>query len=187
MGKWFRLENDADQANVRFISESMDDLDVVSYHEVEDNGPRRRVSCIEERCPLCKVGAQDTPIGKRRVSVFFALVDRRDGNVKFWERSMWSVEKELKAALERARPICGREFNIMRRGAKGDRQTRYNIFPEQDDGTTIDKLPPRPPLFGDEGVIAELSRSELEEIVARIMTPDVPRVERAVAQGADVF
>lgn len=173
---------------MRLLSETMDDLDVVTYHEVGEGGARRRVSCLEMGCPLCRVGKRDTPIGARRVAVFFPLIDQRDGVVKIWERSMWSVEKEIKMVLERCqKPLCGQKIEVVRRGAKGNIQTSYQLFAERPDDMTLKSLPERPALFGDDGVISEMNAAEMEEIIEGLMTPATLGADRVEARGADVF
>lgn len=195
-GRFFKLENDRDTARVRFLVETLDDLDVVTYHEVQLPGDarRRRVSCVEDDCPLCRVGRKgpDTPIGTKKVSVLFFVLDMRDGGVKIWEKSAWTVEREFQEPLRRIEPICERLVEVVRIGVKGDIHTRYSLFPLDRDGTKLEDLPPRLPLMGADGIIEELTRADMEALIEEVRLPRMPAGPALVgargnSRGEDIF
>ena len=91
--RFFSLKNDKDQAIVRFMVDSEEDVEIVAGHRYNYNGRQRLINCLRgpkegsEKCPLCESGE------KVVYRAFIKLLEyTRDdsGNIvaipKVWER-----------------------------------------------------------------------------------------------------
>lgn len=130
---FFSLKDDNDQAVVRFMFDSVDELDVVSLHRVSVGGRMRSVSCFRnpmqpvDACPIC--ASDKVPQQK----IFIPLVEySRDekGEVvaepKIWERPA-SYGNVLNSLVEDYGPLSESVFKVIRHGAAGERGTTYSV------------------------------------------------------------
>lgn len=130
---FFSLKDDNDQAVVRFMFDSVDELDVVSLHRVSIGGRMRSVSCFRnpmqpvDACPIC--ASDKVPQQK----IFIPLVEySRDekGEVvaepKIWERPA-SYGNVLNSRVEAYGPLSESVFKVIRHGAAGERGTTYSV------------------------------------------------------------
>ena len=132
---FFSLANDGDCARVRFMYNTIDDVEGVSVHEVEVNGKNRFVNCLREyndpidKCPFCR----DRIAVKAKVFVPVYVVD--EDAVKIWQRGKKFFSK-LSSLCSRYNPLVSKEFEVERNGKKGDTQTDYQLYP-MDDGEDL--------------------------------------------------
>ena len=83
-GSWFSLKDDHDTAKVRFMYESIDDVQMDVVHEVEVDGKKRYVNCIRsynepaDNCPLCRAGYKVTELADE--------IDKLNQNLEEWRR-----------------------------------------------------------------------------------------------------
>lgn len=133
---FFALE-DRKAKKVRFLYNSPSDIEAVSVHQVVlPDGKRKTVDCLRapnepvQKCPLCESGLK--PKGR----IYLALIseDSADrGTVYIWERSAQFIDT-LQGHYNR---YCGQNnipfvdyvFEIERHGAKGDTNTKYEVYP----------------------------------------------------------
>lgn len=128
---FFSLKNDKDTAQVRFLYDTIDDIEGFVVHEIELNGKKRYVNCLRESgdsvdvCPFCKAGKK--PFAK----LFLCLYDLRDNSVKTWERGAKYFSKVVGVCTRFAQnsPIRDAVFEIERNGVAGDQKTTYEIYP----------------------------------------------------------
>lgn len=143
-GGFFTLADDGDIAKVRFLYEEEDGSDVDYYvvHEVEIDGKKRYVNCLavdeeghihKEDCPLCQEKY------KMQEKLFLQLYNSDKGEVQVWERGKNFVKKIL-SYINRYGSLCAQEFEIERKGKKGDTSTTYEFFAMKEDGMTLDKF-----------------------------------------------
>lgn len=161
-GSYFSLKDNGDTAVVRFMYDTIDDVSLDVVHEVEVNGKQRNISCLRtydepiDNCPLCKAGF------KQKVKLFVPLyLDDKD-EVQVWSRGKTFIQ-QLASLCNRYKPLCSTPFEIERQGKKGDQTTKYQLYPHQTDGTTMDDLPELPDLST--GIVMDKSFDELSYFV----------------------
>lgn len=131
----FYLSDDNDEAVVRILHDDIDSFDIVASHNVQTNGKYRDINCVRDfsepvsNCPLCAMG------NKARVRMYIHLLQYdkdEQGNItctpKVWDRGIDYREK-LKSYLENYGPLSDIMCKIIRHGAKGDMQTKYEFVP----------------------------------------------------------
>lgn len=144
---FFRLAKDGEVARVRFMYNSIDDVEGVSVHQIELNDKKRYVNCLREyneplsKCPFCRDGIAVQ--AKLFVPVYVVDEDR----VKIWERGKKFFNK-ISGLCSRYPRLVEKEFEIERHGASGDTNTTYEIFPMDDsENLTMEDLPEIPDDF----------------------------------------
>ena len=158
-GGFFSLKNDKDVATVRFMYNTIDDVEGYSVHEIEVDGKKRYVNCLREYnqplddCPLCAA--------KFRVvaRLFVILYDVESEEVKIWDRGKTFFSK-LSSLCARYNPLVSTPFEIERNGKKGDTKTTYETYALDTDDVTLEDLPEVPELLGT--LILDKSYEELE-------------------------
>lgn len=132
---YFSLKSDGDEAVVRFIYSSPDQLELTSTHEVTINGKKRKVMCLRtpqeeiNKCPLCAAG------NRPQTKFFCKMVEYvRDENgqivivPRLWERSI-SFAKTLKSYFDEYGALSEMVFKIKRHGVAGSTSTTYDLLP----------------------------------------------------------
>lgn len=158
--KFFTLKNDRDTAIVRFLHEGEEDLDWYIVHAVEIEDKKRYVKCAEASdCPLCKSG------NKPQLKLFLQMVQKGDdeGVIRTWERGQKFIPKIL-SFINRYGNLCAQPVEIERLGKKGDTKTDYQLYPMEKDNKTLEELPKRQELLGENGFILQKSYSDMEKI-----------------------
>lgn len=133
---FFSLADDGDTAIVRFYIDSMDDFDLATVHNINVDGRYRNVNCLRdakdpiEKCPFCN--AKEVPVRQRFYIHLVQYVQDDKGNMipqaKVWERATTYAIK-LKGFMDDYGPLSDYLFKIVRRGAKGNMKTDYEIMP----------------------------------------------------------
>lgn len=137
---WFRLQDDGESAEVRFLVSDDDDLLnlIMPIHEVQMGPKKVKIRCTETAdCPLCNQG------NKPRLMVFLYLVDYRDGKIKVWERPNGFIGQVL-TLIDEYGPLNNRRYKIVRNGKKGDTKTSYVMMAKDKDDAGVADLPERP-------------------------------------------
>lgn len=160
---YFSLKNDKDTARVRFLYNGINDVLGYSVHEVEVNGKKRYVNCPREygesldKCPMCKAGS---PV---RVKYFIPLYLLDSGNTVVWERGK-EFGNKLSSLCSRYPNLVTHRFEIERNGARGSKDTAYEIYPladvPEDKDVRVDDFDVSDPLGG---LILVKSAEEMEE------------------------
>ena len=133
---FFSLKNDNDEAVVRIMHDSVNDFDIITTHEVKEDGKYRgRVSCIRSpreelsKCPICASGA---PVAQRMYIHLIQYVTDENGNIVpqpvVWERSI-SYANQIKSYIDNYGPLSDIICKIIRHGKPRDQNTRYEIIP----------------------------------------------------------
>jgi len=158
-GGFFSLKNDKDVATVRFMYNTIDDVDGFAVHEIEVDGRKRYVNCLREYtqpvddCPLCAA--------KQRVlaKVFVHVYDEETQELKIWDRGKTFFSK-ISSLCARYNPLVSTPFEIERNGKKGDTNTTYETYALATDDVTLEDLPEVPELLGT--LILDKTYEELE-------------------------
>lgn len=197
-GNFFSLKNDKDVATVRFMYNTIEDVEGYAVHEVEVDGKKRYVNCLRsynepvDKCPLC--AARYKVLAK----LFVMLYDVDAEEVKVWDRGKTFFSK-LSSLCARYNPLVSTPFEIERNGKKGDTKTTYETYALDTDETKLEDLPEIPELLGtlildktaeelnyflDNGVFPGSDEHEQEEQLARRRSavsarPSRPQVNRS--------
>ena len=160
-GGFFSLKNDHDTARVRFLYNSIDDVEGFAVHQVEIDGKKRWVNCLREygepvdACPMCKSGSFTT------VKYFVPLYNVDTGAIVVWERGK-KFGAKLSSLCSRYPNLVSHIFEIERVGAKGDTNTTYEIYEVGSDDTTLEDFEIPNPLGT---VVLDKTPEELEEFL----------------------
>ena len=149
-GGYFSLKNNKDIAKVRFLYDSVEDVEGFAVHELKDeNGSKFSkisVNCLREYgapiddCPFCKAG---NPV---KVKYYVPLYNMDTGTIQVWERGK-KFGAKLSSLCARYPHLVSHTFEIERVGEAGDQQTTYEIFETgQDDSRLEDFGTPTSPL-----------------------------------------
>lgn len=166
---FFGLENDKDVATVRLCHTDANDIEIISCHQIEVDGKRKKVSCLRSYddpvhlCPLCAAGM---PLQVRYFVHLLQYNKSFDGKVgvekKVWERGR-TFQKEILGLAGRYNPLWKTCFEIERQGKKGDQTTKYGIYPMN---YSLDEMPIEDEHLENDSVlgsiILEKSAEELE-------------------------
>lgn len=158
-GGFFSLKNDKDVATVRFMYNTIEDVEGFAVHEIEVDGRKRYVNCLRDYnqpvddCPLC--AAKQRVIAK----VFVHVYDEETQEIKVWDRGKTFFSK-LSSLCARYNPLVSTPFEIERNGKKGDTSTTYETYALATDDLTLEDLPEIPELLGT--LILDKTYEELE-------------------------
>ena len=148
---YFSLKNDKDVATVRFMYNSIDDVEGYAVHEVQHNGKKRYVNCLRsyneplDNCPFC--ANKQFQVAK----LFIPVYNEDEGKIQIWERGKKFFAKisSICARYANGTNLVSQMFEIERNGKAGSTQTTYEIYPVgQADSTTLDDLPDLPEILG---------------------------------------
>lgn len=133
--KMFSLKNDGDEAIVRIMHDSIEDFDIITAHQVEIGGKRRKVSCIRDprepvdNCPLCKTGAK---LQQRFFIHLIVYTKNPDGSITYkpmvWERTAGEYAKKFKTLIDEYGPLSESVWKIKRNGAAKSMDTTYEVL-----------------------------------------------------------
>ena len=180
---FFQLKNDGDTATVRFLHGSDEDLTLALVHEVEIDGKKKYVECLEEDCPFC------TAYGRPKLKLFLFVYDVSDEKVKMWERGPSMVDHIL-GFIDKYGEFNNRNYEIKRHGKKGDTQTTYQLFPD-DKGPLLDSkgkemdLPERPKLYG--RFVTQMDADKMAEFVQENEPVDRDKEQKNKAKSGPGF
>lgn len=124
---YFSLKNDKDTARVRFLFDSIEDVEGYAVHQVEIDGKKRYVNCLREYgqpisdCPFC--AAKMFTSAKYFVPIYNIDEDRN----QTWERGK-KFGAKLSSMCARYPHLMTHVFEIERNGKAGDTATTYEIY-----------------------------------------------------------
>ena len=173
------LQNDGDSAVVRFAYNTVEELcGCDSVHTIKNTQTDRfvTVDCLktdnsnpDSVCPLCAAGI------KMQKTYYLQVRNEETGEMQLWQRGENFVLNTLVPILEEyeceGTPITGVPIKIVRKGAKGDLNTKYNLIPKQVDGMTLDQFPDDIDVRAD-GIIREYDFNTLQNYVQTGQLPN---------------
>lgn len=137
---YFGLKDDKDTAVIRFLYNTIDDVEGVAVHEVEVNGNRTDIECLRryneplEKCPFCAAGI------KQNAKMYIPVYDQSSKESKIWTRGK-SFFQQLSSLCSRYNPLVATPIEVERCGKKGDVNTTYQMYPMQSDNAIIQDFP----------------------------------------------
>lgn len=137
---YFKLVNDKDVARVRFMYNSIEDVEGYAVHQVEIDGKKRYVNCLREynepidTCPFCREKMFTT------AKLFIPLYNIDDDRVQVWERGKKFIGK-ISSICARYPNVVSHIFEIERNGKPHETSTTYEIYEIDKDDTTLEDLP----------------------------------------------
>lgn len=145
--KFFSLKNDNDEAIVRIMHDSVDDFEILTTHEIRENGAYKgKVNCLRDpredisKCPLC---AANVPVQQRIYIHLIHYVRDEQGNIipqaEVWERSVLYATK-IKSYIDNYGPMSDIICKIIRHGRAGDQKTSYEIVPNLNKAVYTDEI-----------------------------------------------
>jgi len=155
---YFSLKNDGDVAKVRFMYNSIDDVEGYAVHQVEIEGKKRYVNCLRayneplDKCPFCEKKQF------QNAKLFIPLYNVNEDKVQIWERGKKFFAK-ISSICARYSNLVSHEFEIERNGKAGSTQTTYEIYEVGHDETTLEDLPELPTIIG--GLVLDKSADDM--------------------------
>lgn len=137
---YFSLKNDKDVATVRFMYNSIDDVEGYAVHQVEIDGKKRYVNCLREynqpldTCPFCREKMYT------QAKLFIPIYNVDQDKVQVWERGKKFISK-ISSICARYPNVVSHVFEIERNGKPKDTATTYEIYEVSKDDTTLEDLP----------------------------------------------
>ena len=132
---FFSLKNDGDEAVVRFMVDSIEDLEIMTVHDINVDGKFRQISCVRDprepidKCPLC---AREDRV-KQVVFIKMIQYENTPNGIEakpvIWQRNASTYAFRLKGYLDNYGPLSQILCKVIRHGAKGDMKTTYDIIP----------------------------------------------------------
>ena len=132
---FFSLQNDGDEAVVRFLVDSIEDLEILTVHDIRLDGKFRQLSCLRdprepmENCPLCAKGERVKQVVFIKMLQYTQTPDGIEVKPVVWQRSASAYAFRMKGYLDNYGPMSNILCKVIRHGARGDMQTTYDIIP----------------------------------------------------------
>lgn len=133
-GIGFFTLKDGEEAIVRIMCDSINELDILTVHPItvgNSTFPNRQVNCLRdpreplEQCPLCSAGNKV----KQKVFIKMIKYDPTTGEPSpvVWDRPAYKLVPTIKKYIDEYGPLSNIICKIARTGSKYD--TVYNIIP----------------------------------------------------------
>lgn len=142
---FFNLKEDGEEAVVRFVLDSVDDMEIYSVHTVKDGGKFKKFNCLRSpkeptsKCPFCEKDAQVNKTDKSFApsqKIYIKMLQYEpngDGtytpHAKIWERSAYVYAPKLKNYIDTYGDLSNIVCKVVRNGRAGDMKTTYEIMP----------------------------------------------------------
>lgn len=156
---YFRLKDDGDIARVRFMYDSIEDVEGFAVHEIEIDGRKRYVNCLRnyndpiDACPFCREHKA------QQAKLFIPLYNIDEDKVQIWERGKKYFQK-MSSLCARYNNLVSHTFEIERNGRAGDQKTTYEVYEVGKDATTLEDLPETPDVLG--GIVLDKTAEDME-------------------------
>ena len=181
--EFFSLKNDKDEAHVRILYETAEQLDIYATHRIEVDGKERYVECInpegDERLPSCPGCTRD---GYPSIKLFIKLFDITAQKYKVWDRGKTFIPT-ITGFLDKYKALTNRPYDIVRHGVAKSMDTTYQLFPLDKDDKTLADFEKQPEILGT--LVLVKTQQEMQDMIDGI-TPDSAPTRRKTS-GKDVF
>ena len=161
-GGFFSIANDKETKQVRFMYNTVEDIEGTSVHKVEIDGKERYVNCLREynhpvdECPFCRE--------KKAVwaKLFVPIYNIDDDAVQIWDRGKTMFQKmtSLCSRYATKNNLVSNVFEIERNGKPKDPKTTYEIYQIDRDETELEDLPELPKILG--GFVLDKTAEDME-------------------------
>ena len=181
---FFSLKNDGEKALVRILYTDPSEFEIYREHTVPTaDGRTRSVNCLREndavdpieKCPFC---ASNEPRRDRFYIKMLQYTVDSNGNVvveaKIWDRP-FSFAKKIISKLSEYGPLTDCLVFVKRLGAKGDKNTTYEIDYAVAENKSPERYPLKPELFDGYNVLGlRVLNKTAEDMVAFLNSGEFP-------------
>lgn len=185
--KYFKLENDKDKAEIRFLYKDVEDIEATTIHTIVLNGKERKIDCLGDKtnCPLCAAGKD------KQAKLFLNVENLTAGEIQMWERPSSFLSTIISYAERiKSKELCGTIWEIQRDGAKrkigekGGKPVNYLFFNVESDETTMDDFgeDEMPQIMG--SLILQKTAEEIEYFLDHGDFPKAEGAEEGRRSGA---
>jgi len=181
---FFSLKNDGEKALVRILYTDPSEFEIYREHTIPtSDGRTRSVNCLREndavdpieKCPFCEANEQ------RRDRFYIKMLQYtvdQNGNVvveaKIWDRP-FSFAKKIISKLSEYGPLTDCLVFIKRLGAKGDKNTTYEIDYAVAENKSPERYPLKPELFDGYNVLGlRVLNKTAEDMTAFLNSGEFP-------------
>ena len=162
---FFQLKNDKETARVRFLYNTVEDIQGESVHEVAVNDKKRYVSCLRnyrdpmDACPFCREKMFT------QAKLFIPVYNIKEDKVQIWERGKTFFSKMTSVCSRAENPsIVAHIFEVERNGKPHDQKTSYEIYDIEKDDTILEDFE-APNIVGPKGFVLEKTDDDEEDEV----------------------
>lgn len=161
-GGFFQITKDKGVKAVRFLYESVDDIEGTSVHKIKINGKDRYVNCLREydepieNCPFCR---ERIPVQARLLIPLFNI---EENEVQIWDRGKSMFDNLVgvcQRATKKGSSIINHIFEVERHGKPNDKKTDYQIFDTDEDDTELSEFE-IPKIIG--GLVLDKTADDME-------------------------
>jgi len=162
-GGFFGIANDKEVKRVRFMYNTVDDIEGMSVHRVKVGDKERYVNCLRkynqpvDDCPFCR--EHMTP----QARLFVPVYNIEEDASQIWDRGKTMFQKvtsQCSRYSNKDTDIVNNIFEIERNGKPKDKKTQYEIYWVEKDDTTMEDLPEAPKILG--GFVLDKSADDME-------------------------
>lgn len=140
LANFFTLADDGDSATVRFMYDTLDDIQGYAIHTIKNGDKEITISCLRNydeeisNCPLC------ANKNFQKARLYLSLYNEDANEIQIWTRGKQIVPEIMKTFMPIQDNVCGGRVKITRKGAKGDKYTKYIMELIDNDGLTLEEL-----------------------------------------------
>lgn len=132
---FFNLQNDGDEAIVRFMVDSVEDMEILTVHDIRLDGKFRQISCVRDprepidKCPLCARDEKVKQVVFIKMIQYVQTPNGIEAKPVVWQRNASTYAYRIKGYLDNYGPLSNILCKVIRHGAHGDLKTTYDIIP----------------------------------------------------------
>ena len=161
-GGFFSIQNDKEVKQVRFMYDTVEDIEGMSVHKIKIGDKERYVNCLREynepvdNCPFCR---EKMPVQAR---LFIPVYNIEEDAVQIWDRGKTMFQKmtSLCSRYATKNNLVNNIFEVERNGKPKDQKTTYELYQVDKDDTEIADLGDLPQILG--GVVMDKSYDDME-------------------------
>jgi hypothetical protein len=120
--------------------DTLDDIQGYAIHTIKNGEKEITISCLRNydeeisNCPLC------ANKNFQKARLYLSLYNEDDNEIQIWTRGKQIVPEIMKTFTPIQNNVCGGRVKITRKGAKGDKYTKYIMELIDNDGLTLEEL-----------------------------------------------
>lgn len=140
LANFFTLADDGDSAIVRFMYDSLEDITGYAVHTIKNGDKEITINCLRnyddaiDECPLCAAR------NFQKAKFYLTVYNEDDEEIQIWTRGKQIVPTLVNVLQQISGSICSGRVKITRKGAKGDKYTKYNMELIDTDDLTLEEL-----------------------------------------------
>ena len=182
-GGFFKISKDMEVKRVRFMYETVDDIEGMAVHKIKtttNDGKNKEiyVNCLRnyddpvDVCPFCREKY------KTEAKLFIPVYNIDEGCTQIWDRGKTMFQtliSQCKRYSNEKTHICNNVFEIERHGKPKDTTTTYAFFQVDKDDTELADLPEAQTVLG--GLVLDKSADDMEYFIENSEFPPTDEEE----------